>query len=112
MKKLIAITAVILFGCLFISSFSATQRTENMTEQAIIYNEKKAYDKNDEINQVYVIKSEDGELVVYKKGETSPLIHTGTLVKGLPKGDIMRLEKGIEITGKDNLKKYIEDYCS
>ena len=40
MKKLIAITGVILFGCLFISTFSATQGGESTAEQAIIYNEK------------------------------------------------------------------------
>lgn len=112
MKKLIAITAVILFGCLFVSSFSATQQTENMTEQTIIYNEKQASDKNEEDKQVYIIKAENGELVVYKKGVMDPFMNTGTLVKGLPKGDILRLEKGIEVIGKENLKKYLEDYCS
>lgn len=112
MKKLIAITAVILFGCLFVSSFSATQVTQNGTEQTVTYNEKETADEIDEQNQVYIIKAEDGKIAVYKKGDTAPYIQTDTFVRSLPKGDIMRLEKGIEVTGRENLKKYLEDYCS
>lgn len=112
MKKLIAITAVILFGCLFINSFSATQETENTTEQVIVYNEKETSNENGADKQTFIIKAENGEIVVYEKGAASPYMQTGALVKGLPKGDIMRLEKGIEIIGKENLKKYLEDYCS
>lgn len=112
MKKLVAITGVILFGCLFISSFSATQAGQNTAEQTIIYNENETDEQSGEQNQVYIIKAEDGRLTVYKKGESSPYLQTGTYVQALPKGDILRLEKGIEVTGKENLKKYLEDYCS
>lgn len=112
MKKLIAITAVILFGCLFISSFSATQQIQNNAEQTIIYNEKQTADQADKKNQSYIIKSENGLLAVYKKGETTPYMQTGASVKGLPKGDILRLERGIEVDGEENLKKILEDYCS
>lgn len=112
MKKLIAITGVILFGCLFISTFSATQGGESSAEQTIIYNEKETDEQSDEQNQVYIIKTENGRLTVYKKGESSPYLQTGTYVNALPKGDILRLEKGVEVTGKENLKKYLEDYCS
>lgn len=112
MKKLIAITAVILFGCLFISSFSATQNTENTAKQAIVYNEKETSGKIEADKQAYIIKAENGEIVVYEKNSANPYMQTGSLVKGLPKGDILRLEKGIEVIGKENLKKYLEDYCS
>lgn len=113
MKKLIAITAVILFGCLFAGSFSATKDAQNKTEQTVIYyNEKETTGKTDEENQVYIIKAEDGKLTVYEKGGTSPYMQTDTYINTLPKGDILRLEKGIEVTGRENLKKYLEDYCS
>lgn len=112
MKKLIVITGVILFGCLFISTFSATQTAESSAEQTIIYNEKETDEQSDEQNQVYIIKAEDGRLTVYKKGESSPYLQTDASVQALPKGDILRLEKGVEVTGKENLKKYLEDYCS
>lgn len=112
MKKLISITAVILFGCLFIGSFCATQDVPNMTGQNIIYNEKETEERADEVKQVYIIKSEDGRLVVYKQGDAKPYMQTDTFVKALPKGDVLRLEKGIEVTGDENLKKYLEDYCS
>lgn len=112
MKKLIAITAVILFGCLFISSFSATQVTQNGVKHTATYNEKETAGEIDEQNQIYIIKAEDGKLTVYKKGDAAPYMHTNTFVNTLPKGDILRLENGIEVTGKENLKKYLEDYCS
>lgn len=112
MKKLIAITGVILFGCLFISTFSATQGGESSTEQTIIYNEKETDEQSDEQNQVYIIKAENGRLTVYIKGESTPYLQTDASVQALPKGDILRLEKGVEVTGKENLKKYLEDYCS
>lgn len=112
MKKLIAVTAVILFGCLFIGSFSATQDVQNGTEQNIMYNEKETADQADEVYQVFIIKAENGRLAVYKKGDTKPYMQTDTFVKALPKGDILRLEKGIEVTGEENLKRYLEDYCS
>lgn len=112
MKKLIAITAVILFGCFFVSTFSATQNVQNRAEQTIIYNEKVTDTQIDEENQVYVIKAENGKLTVYKKGDESPYMQTSTYVSTLPKGDILRLEKGVEVTGIKNLKKYLEDYCS
>lgn len=112
MKKLIAVTAVILFGCFFIGSFSATQDVKKGTEQTIIYNENETADQSDEFKQVYIIKAENGRLAVYRKGDAKPYMQTDTFVKALPKGDIMRLEKGIEVTGEENLKRYLEDYCS
>ena len=33
-------------------------------------------------------------------------------VSNLPKGDALYLEKGIEIKGKENLMRALEDYCS
>lgn len=112
MKKLIAVTAVILLGCLFIGAFSATQDVKNDTKQTGIYNEKETAGQTAEVNQVYVIKAENGRLTVYKKGEAKPYMQTDTYIKVLPKGDILRLEKGIEVTGDENLKRYLEDYCS
>jgi hypothetical protein len=30
----------------------------------------------------------------------------------LPKSDVMQLEKGVEIIGKEALRRAVEDYCS
>ena len=63
-------------------------------------------------NEVFVLKSENNYIVVYKFGENTPYMTTDTLVSTLPKGDIMLLEKGIEVKGEENLKKSLEDFCS
>lgn len=62
--------------------------------------------------EIFILKSKDNHLVVYKKGESSPYISTDTLVSALPQSDITQLEKGIEIKGKEQLRKAMEDYCS
>ena len=60
----------------------------------------------------YIIKAENGYIVVYKKGENKAYLTTDCRVSNLPKGDALYLEKGIEIKGKENLMKALEDYCS
>ena len=60
----------------------------------------------------YIIKAEKGYIVVYKKGEDKAYLTTDCRVSNLPKGDALYLEKGIEIKGKENLMRALEDYCS
>ena len=55
---------------------------------------------------------EKGYIVVYKKGEDKAYLTTDCRVSNLPKGDALYLEKGIEIKGKENLMRALEDYCS
>ena len=69
--------------------------------------------KNEQhINEEYILKSENNRLVVYKKGENTPYKVTDTVTDRLPHSDILRLEKGITVTGTVNLRKALEDYCS
>lgn len=103
MKKMICITGIILMGCLFTGAFfsPATAEESNNTVQT------QAAEK-----EIYILKSENNVLVVYKKGENSPYMITDSRIDVLPEGDIRRLKEGIEIEGKANLRKSIEDYCS
>jgi hypothetical protein len=108
MKRIVLITGAILISCLFVSVY-ATPSAVAQTSQTV--------DEYDAVNQaeqdvVYILKAESGKLVVYVKGESSPCLETNTYVSNLPKSDILRLEKGIEISGKENLRKSLEDYCS
>ncbi len=112
MKKLVAITGIILLGCLFVSAAAAPQATAEMAQSSIVYNEKGTIDNSETAKEVYILKAENGKLVVYIKGESVPYFVTDTTITSLPRGDILRLEKGIEISGYENLKKSIEDYCS
>ncbi len=105
MKKLVLITGIILMVCLFTSVYVSPAATVGTQTSATQEN------KGGE-NEVFVLKSENNRIVVYRFGENTPYLTTDTLVSTLPKGDIMLLEKGIEVKGEENLKKSLEDYCS
>lgn len=105
MKKLVLFTGIILMMCLFVSVYAAPAAT--VGTQVSVTDENK-----DNENEVFVLKSENNHIVVYKFGENTPYMTTDTLVSTLPKGDIMLLEKGIEVKGEENLKKSLEDFCS
>ncbi len=103
MKRLVCITGVILIGCVCVMTFFAPQTSAEVQE---------INQQNLSTEQVYVIKSENNRIVVYKKGDLSPFLTTNTLTSTLPKSDIMSLNKGIEVIGEIKLKKSLEDYCS
>ena len=105
MKKLVLITGIILMVCLFTSVYATPAAT--VGTQVSVTDENKGHE-----NEVFVLKSENNYIVVYKFGENTPYMTTDTLVSTLPKGDIMLLEKGIEVKGEENLKKSLEDFCS
>ncbi|MGN0491552.1 hypothetical protein [Ruminococcus sp.] len=105
MKKLVLITGIILMVCLFTSVYASPAAT--VGTQTSVTQENKGGE-----NEVFVLKSENNRIVVYRFGENTPYMTTDTLVSTLPKGDIMLLEKGIEVKGEENLKKSLEDYCS
>lgn len=103
MKKLVVVTGIILMVCLFTQVYNAPTVPVEATQTSEY--------KADE-SEVYVLKAENGRLAVYIKGESTPYMITDTLIDTLPQSDILRLEKGIEVSGKDNLRKSLEDYCS
>ena len=105
MKKLVLITGIILMVCLFTSVYASPAATVGTDVTSAEEN------KGNE-NEVFVLKSENNRIVVYRFGENTPYLTTDTLVSTLPKGDIMLLEKGIEVKGEENLKKLLEDFCS
>ncbi|HCA04549.1 MAG TPA: hypothetical protein DEO32_01485 [Ruminococcaceae bacterium] len=102
MKKAICIaaTGVILISSVFIGELSAPSNASAAGASA-----------HTEPNK-YVIKSESGRLVVYKKGADAPFMTTETFSTGLPKSDADRLAEGVEVEGEQKLRKTLEDYCS
>lgn len=103
MKKLVAVTGVILMACLFTQVFYAPAVPAEATQST-------GYSASE--GETYVLRAENGLLAVYVKGDSAPLEVTDTRIDSLPQGDILRLEAGIEVTGKENLRKALEDYCS
>lgn len=91
--------------CLFTGAYFAPARTADVLNTQNVT-------QVDCKEDVFVLKSENNRLVVRKNGEKLPYMTTDTIVSSLPKGDIMLLEKGIEVRGEENLRKYLEDYCS
>lgn len=105
-KKLICITGIILIACAVTGNIFAP----NADASAQTVQQSSAGDKQEE--DVYVLKIEDGYLNVYCKESGKIYLHTGTMSQNLPKSDVMRLEKGVEIKGKESLRRAVEDYCS
>lgn len=92
--------------CLMVSVFFAPPgeaHSTNAVQSETVSNETK---------EIFIIKASGNHIVVYKKGESKPYLNTDTLIDSLPKGDIVYLEKGIEVEGRNNLRKALEDYCS
>lgn len=106
MKQLILFTGVILFSCVIVSSVIVPARAEQSNIEKVTQALEEQQDK------IYVLKSSDGNLSVFIKGSTKPVITTETRVSVLPKEDQQKLEKGIEVKGERELHRALEDYCS
>ena len=106
MKKLICATGIILIACavtgnLFTAGTDASAQTVQQSNTE---------DKCEE--DVFILKIEDGYLNVYYKESGNIYLKTGTMSSNLPKSDVMQLKKGVEVTGKEALRRAVEDYCS
>ena len=109
MKKIVGLTGVILIACMMISSLFAPV---NSVENTSATNDFSVLQDSGKEDFDYIIKAEKGYIVVYKKGENEPYLTTDCRLSNLPKGDALYLVKGVEIKGKENLMKALEDYCS
>lgn len=108
LKKLVTITGTVLIACLMVSTFFAPQSSAAAVPAAEVQSD----NADSEVYEVYVIKALDNRVVVYRKGESVPFMRTDTLCSSLPKGDVVYLEKGIEVSGREGLRRALEDYCS
>lgn len=105
MKRLVCITGIILIACVCIGAFSEPSK-------AVKVNAQDSYTIPSEQTEIFILKAENNRLVVYRKGENTPYMVTDTYINSLPKGDVLRLNEGIEIQGKKKLQKSLQDYCS
>ena len=99
MKKLLAVTGVILIAyVLFSASYGGQNRSVNSA-------------RTDSGNgSVYVMREEDDRVVVYLNDAL--YLRTDTRVSSLPKSDRLKLKNGIPVYSKEELKILVEDYCS
>ena len=64
-------------------------------------------------NEHYKIKEENGVIVVYGSNENGEEIlydETGISTQYLPESDMLKIRSGLQIYGKENLNKFIEDF--
>lgn len=104
MKKLIFVTGLVLLSYVALSAMitPAAEVPSFETESVIRQTE--------DDGTVYTVVSENGRVTVLLNGVR--YLSTDTLVSSLPKADQTRLEEGIVLTDRDDLKKLLEDYCS
>lgn len=70
-------------------------------------------DKEGECEEHFLVKENNGKVVVYKKdenGEKELFEETNISTDYLPETDKIAIQNGIEIVGKQNLNSFIEDY--
>ncbi|MDR0839499.1 MAG: hypothetical protein LBN99_07685 [Oscillospiraceae bacterium] len=60
----------------------------------------------------YTLRATDGRVTVYVNGDEIPEIVTGIDASGLREYDRALLERGIEVTGYENLLGLIEDFSN
>ncbi len=102
MKRLIAITGIVLITFTVFSATASTGKTPSDESVG-------AYADADG-NARFTAREEDDRIAVYAGDRL--LVKTETRVSGLPKIDRMRLREGIIFYSEEELKQFIEDYCS
>lgn len=100
MKKLIAVTGVILIAYVIFSAAMGSAQPA-VTDRTAAEGDGPA---------VYVMREENGRVVVYLNDAI--FLRTDTPVSALPKNDRVKLQKGITVYSEKELKRLVEDYCS
>ena len=104
MKKLLLIFGTFAIICVIISSYAqAYVQVDNVSGQV---SESASFSDD----TVYVVKSENGRIVVYENEEL--LYRTNTAVNTLPKKDQKTLLYGLSANSKEEVRDILEEYCS
>lgn len=99
MKKLIAVTGVILIAYVVFSASAGS-----------VPNTGHSGADDAETAVVYTMRDENGRVVVYRNDDV--YLTTNTRVSDLPKSDRVKLQNGITVFSEKELKRLVEDYCS
>ena len=102
MKKLIAVTGIILIGCVCLGAAFAPQQTVETGAAA----------STDQVENEYIVKAENGKIAIYRTDSDSPLYTTDALVSTPPKADLETLPAGITVRDERELRQILQDYCS
>ncbi|MBQ8058028.1 MAG: hypothetical protein IJ275_06825 [Ruminococcus sp.] len=103
MKKLILIFGSFLIICLIIT-YVAQEKVESKMESL------ETLSVSDDGEPIYLVKSENGRVVVYYGQEL--VRKTTTAVSTLPKIDQRELLYGITANSEEEVERILEEYCS
>ena len=99
MKRLLAVTGVILVAYILLSGYLLPRGGASDTSAA-----------GQETVVVYTVREYRGRVAVYRDGGLTR--QTDTAVASLPKSDRVRLQNGIDVYSEKELKALMEDLCS
>lgn len=103
MKKLVAVTGMILISCVCLGSLY-TQTGAARPHTAVSAEQTTA--------EGYYVRDFNGNIAVFVSGSDKPFKVTSTRTSTLPKPDIIKLKNGIYAQNKQELERILEDYCS
>ncbi|MBQ1309040.1 MAG: hypothetical protein II629_00775 [Ruminococcus sp.] len=102
MKKLIAITGVILISCVCAGSLWAPSAASAQPQTAGVQEKTEPGS--------YKIADSGGHVAVFYAD--APLLTTDTLTDSLPRADAKRVREGIPARSRQEIEKLLEDFCS
>ncbi len=109
MKKLIAVTGVLLISSIIITSYL----TPSDYEAAQMKNhQEENVQSAQELNTGYIVSVFSGRIALYRKRDKKVLFSTDTLVSDLPEADQNRLKQGIEAADMNEADNIIKELCS
>lgn len=112
MKKLLAITGIILLTCIIISSTYRSDNAKAAPQQLTSDSQiSQASDPPADAPR-YFLSVYDKKVAAFEAGKDIPFYISDVYINTLPTVDVEMLEKGIYVNDKKALKRLIEDYCS
>lgn len=102
-----ALASAVGIGTLFVYSFNMNHQTQQQAQknlQGIVQEETEDY--------AYILRSENGRLAVFVKGNDEAQMVFDAAVRQLPEYDQRQLEQGIYVRDYETLVRLIEDYIS
>ena len=112
MKNLLAVTGIILFVCIIITSSYRSDNANAAPEQTIPESQISQASDNEKNSTGYFLSVYEKKVAAFEAGNDIPFYISDVYVNALPAADIKLLEKGIHVDDKKALKRLIEDYCS
>lgn len=111
--SILCVSLVLLFlvSASFFSSLSKVKQTNENIQVKITSESSQAQENKEENNNKgYIVKKYNGQVAIFKEGESDPFEILDINISSLPESDQKALETGISIKDSEKLRKLIEDY--